>query len=129
LTFAITIYKFVNSLGLQLLRWGFFPSRFPTFPKAWNVTFKLHFWHAPLQALALVASLKLKLWHTCSKSFDLIFVSCDCSLNVSIIVSSVLWCGLIYAWSSNFSWRSWFSFFLLPKGLYVHISLNNLYFS
>jgi hypothetical protein len=35
---------------------GFILSHFPTFPRAWNVTPKLHSWPAPLQTLALVMS-------------------------------------------------------------------------
>jgi hypothetical protein len=38
-------------------------SHFLTLPRAWNVTPGLHFWLAPLQALVLVASQKLRLWH------------------------------------------------------------------
>ncbi len=40
---------------------GFIPSHSPTFPRAWNVTSKLHFWPAPLQALALIMSPRLGL--------------------------------------------------------------------
>jgi hypothetical protein len=43
--------------------WGFIPSHFPKFPRAWNVTPRLHFWLAPLQAFALVTSLRLGLQH------------------------------------------------------------------
>jgi len=48
-------------VGVHLGLWGFLPSHFPTLPGAWNVTFELPFWHAPLQALALVANLSLGL--------------------------------------------------------------------
>ncbi len=41
--------------------WGFIPSHFLTFPRAWNVTIRLHSWPTPLQALALVASPRLGL--------------------------------------------------------------------
>jgi hypothetical protein len=51
-------------VGVHLGVWGFIPSHFPTLPGAWNVTLELHFWHAPLQALALVMSLKLRLQHS-----------------------------------------------------------------
>ncbi len=42
--------------------WGFIPSYFPTFLGAWNVTLGLHSSPAPLQAFALVASPRLRLW-------------------------------------------------------------------
>jgi len=42
---------------------GSIPSHFPTFPRAWNVTFRLHSQLTPSQALALVASPKLGLRH------------------------------------------------------------------
>ncbi len=50
-------------MGAHLGMWGFIPSHFPTLPRAWNVTPRLHSWLAPLLALALVASLRLGLWH------------------------------------------------------------------
>jgi hypothetical protein len=40
---------------------GLIPSHLPPLSGAWNVTPMLHFWPAPLQALALVASPKLGL--------------------------------------------------------------------
>jgi hypothetical protein len=40
---------------------GFILSHFLTLPKAWNVTFGLHFWFTPLQAFALVLSPNLRL--------------------------------------------------------------------
>jgi hypothetical protein len=42
---------------------GLNPSNFPKLPRAWNVTPSLHFWLAPLQALALVMNPRLGLWH------------------------------------------------------------------
>jgi hypothetical protein len=48
-------------VGAHLRVWGFIPSHSPTLPRAWNVTLGLPFWPAPLQALALVASPKLRL--------------------------------------------------------------------
>jgi hypothetical protein len=39
----------------------FIPSQSPTLPVAWNVTPRLHFWLTPLQAFALVTSLRLRL--------------------------------------------------------------------
>ncbi len=41
--------------------WRFIPSHSLTFPRAWNVTPKLHFWLTSLQAFALVASPRLGL--------------------------------------------------------------------
>jgi hypothetical protein len=43
--------------------WGFIPSHSLTLLGAWNVTPRLHFWPAPLQALALIVSPKLRLRH------------------------------------------------------------------
>jgi hypothetical protein len=40
-------------VGAHLVVWGFIPSHFPTLPRAWNVTPKLHSWPTPLQALCL----------------------------------------------------------------------------
>jgi hypothetical protein len=49
-------------VGTHLGVWGFIPSHSPTFLGGWSVTPKLHSWPTPLQALALVASPKLRLW-------------------------------------------------------------------
>jgi len=43
--------------------WGFIPSHSLKLSGAWNVTPRLHTWPALLQALTLVVSLKLGLWH------------------------------------------------------------------
>jgi hypothetical protein len=51
-------------VGVHLGMWGLILSHSPTLLGAWNVIPGLHFWPAPLQALALVASPKLKLWQT-----------------------------------------------------------------
>jgi hypothetical protein len=50
-------------LGAHLGVWRFIPSRSLTLPGAWNVILGLHYWAAPLQALASVASPKLELQH------------------------------------------------------------------
>jgi hypothetical protein len=50
-------------MGVHLGVWGFIPSHFFTLSKAWNVTLGLPFWPAPSQALALVTSPRLRLWH------------------------------------------------------------------
>jgi hypothetical protein len=50
-------------VGAHLKVWGFIPSHSPTFPGAWIVIPGLHSWPAPLQALALVVSLRLRLWN------------------------------------------------------------------
>jgi hypothetical protein len=52
---------------IHLRVWRFIPSHSPTFPGTWDVTPRLLFWLAPLQAFALVASLRLGLWHLRSK--------------------------------------------------------------
>jgi hypothetical protein len=49
--------------GTHLGVWGFIPSHFPTLLGTWNVTFRLHSWPAPLQALSLVTSPRLGLQH------------------------------------------------------------------
>jgi hypothetical protein len=48
-------------VGPHLRVWGFIPSHSLTFPRTWNVILKLPSWPAPLQTLALVISLRLKL--------------------------------------------------------------------
>ncbi len=48
-------------VGVHLRVWGFIPSHFFALPVAWNVTLRLPFWPALLQALALVASPRLRL--------------------------------------------------------------------
>jgi hypothetical protein len=53
----------IAKMGIHLGVWGFIPSQFPKLSGAWNVTHGLHFWPAPLQALALVASPRLRLQH------------------------------------------------------------------
>jgi hypothetical protein len=50
-------------VGVHLGMWGFILSHSPTLPGAWNVIFELHSWPAPSQALALVTSPRLRLWH------------------------------------------------------------------
>jgi hypothetical protein len=50
-------------VGVHLGMWGLIPSHFPTLLGTWNVTLGLHSRLAPLQALALVASLRLGLQH------------------------------------------------------------------
>jgi hypothetical protein len=49
----------IFKVGAHLGVCGFILSRPLTFLRAWNVTPKLHSWLAPLQAFALVASLRL----------------------------------------------------------------------
>jgi hypothetical protein len=43
---------------------GFIPSHPLTLLGAWNVTPGIHFWLAPAQALTLVVSSRLRLWHS-----------------------------------------------------------------
>jgi hypothetical protein len=50
-------------VGVHLGVWGFIPSHSPTLPGAWDVTFGLPSWPAPLQAFTLVASPRLWLRH------------------------------------------------------------------
>jgi hypothetical protein len=69
--------KIWESIGIPTPRvrahlgvWGFIPSHFPTFPRAWNLIPGLYFWLTPLQALALVTSPRLGLRHFhCSYSW------------------------------------------------------------
>jgi len=72
----------ILKMGAHLGMWGFIPSHFATFPGAWNVTLGFHSWLAPLQALALVASPSLRLWHivviTFSSSFFPFFSNYYC---------------------------------------------------
>jgi hypothetical protein len=50
--------------------WMFIPSHSPKFLGASNVTFGFHSWLAPLQALALVVSLRLGLQHCSCCALD-----------------------------------------------------------
>ncbi len=47
----------------HLEMWGFIPSHSLALTRAWNVTPGLHTWPTPSQALAFVASLRLRLQH------------------------------------------------------------------
>jgi hypothetical protein len=64
---SLKVWKSIGTptpkMGAHLGVWGFIPSHSPTFPRTWNVTPRLPFWPAPLQALALVMSPRLKLEH------------------------------------------------------------------
>jgi hypothetical protein len=53
----------IPKMGVHLGVWRFIPSQSLTLSEAWNVTFRLPFWPAPSQALALVTSPKLRSWH------------------------------------------------------------------
>jgi hypothetical protein len=61
-------------MGAHLGMWGFIPSHSPTLPWAWDVTPR-NLWLTPLQALALVASLGLGLWHLSYEKHLLNFVT------------------------------------------------------
>jgi hypothetical protein len=56
-----SIWSLTPKMGAHLGVWGFIPSHSPTLQGIWNVTPRLHFWFAPLQALALVTNPKLRL--------------------------------------------------------------------
>jgi hypothetical protein len=62
----------IPKMGAHLGVWVFIPSHSLTFLKVWDVIIKLPSWLAPLQALALVASPRLKLRHirTLEKGHD-----------------------------------------------------------
>ncbi len=66
---SLKIWKSIGTptpkVGTQLGMCGFIPSHPPTLSGAQNVTFKLHFWPTPLQALALVVSPRLGSRHQC----------------------------------------------------------------
>jgi len=53
----------IPKVGAHLRVWRFIPSHSLTLPRAWNVTLGFHTWPAPSQALPLVVSPKLRLWH------------------------------------------------------------------
>jgi hypothetical protein len=54
-------------VGAPLGVWWFIPPHSPTLPRAWDVTPGIPSWLAPLQALALVVSPRLKLRHPPSR--------------------------------------------------------------
>ncbi len=64
---SLKIWKSIETpipkVGAHLEVCGCIPSHLSTFSKAWNVTFELYFLCTSLQALALVVSPKLRLWH------------------------------------------------------------------
>jgi hypothetical protein len=51
----------IPKMGVHLGVWGFIPSHSPTLLGTWDVTPRLPYWPAPLQALALVARPRLGL--------------------------------------------------------------------
>jgi hypothetical protein len=53
----------IPKVGAHLGVWRFIPSHSPTLQGAWNVMLRLHSWPAPSQALALLVSPRLGLWH------------------------------------------------------------------
>ncbi len=76
LTPEIVLWIFKSPSRLQLPKWEltwerFIPSHSPTLPWAWDVTPKLPSWPALLQALTLVASPRLGLWHYTCTNFPL----------------------------------------------------------
>jgi hypothetical protein len=82
--FFLKIWRSIGTptpkVGAHLGMCGFILSHPLTLLGAWNVTPRLHFWLAPLQAFTLVASPRLKLWHS---PFLLIFllVGWHCVIN------------------------------------------------
>ncbi len=66
--YSLKIQKSIGTLILKveahLRMCGFIPSHLPTLLGTWNVNPRLHFQLAPLQALALVVSLRLGSWQT-----------------------------------------------------------------
>jgi len=64
--YSLRIWEFTwtptPKVRAHLGMWGFIPSHSLALLGTWNVTFGLHIWPAPSQALALVVSLRLRLW-------------------------------------------------------------------
>ncbi len=58
-----SIWTPIPKVGVHLGMWGFIPSHSPTLLRTWNVTPSLHTWPALSQALTLVMSPRLRLWH------------------------------------------------------------------
>jgi hypothetical protein len=65
--YSLKIWKSIKTptpkVGAHLGVRRFIPSHSPTFSNTWNVTFRLHSWPAPSQALALVVNPRLGLRH------------------------------------------------------------------
>jgi hypothetical protein len=63
----LKIWKSIGTLtpkmGVHLWVWGFIPSHSLALLGVWNVTHGIHSWPAPLQALVLVTSPRLRLQH------------------------------------------------------------------
>jgi hypothetical protein len=58
-----SIRTLILKMGIHLGVWVFIRSHSPTLPRTWDVTPELPSWPSPLQALALVVSSRLGLWH------------------------------------------------------------------
>jgi hypothetical protein len=72
----------IPKVGAHLGVCGFIPSHSPTLGNM-NYDPRLHFWPAPLQAIALVMSLRLRLWQVISlKCTKTIFFNNDFNVNV-----------------------------------------------
>jgi hypothetical protein len=97
---SLKIWESIETLtpkvGAHLGVWGFIPSHSPTLMGAWNVIPGLHSWPAPSQALALVASPRLGLWHLKPSTLK-------CSLPPNVLqeftlnLRSLLWCHLSHS--------------------------------
>ncbi len=87
-----SIKTLTPKMGTHLGRWRFIPSHSPTFPGAWDVTLGLPYWPAPLQALTLVVSPRLRLQQEVNLIWSLLIYTC---FNAS---------PHIYSWSIFFHW-------------------------
>ncbi len=118
-------------VGVHLGVWGLIPSHFPTLPRAWNVTFGFHFWPAPLPALALITSPRLKLrqfvWHT---------YGC---IEISYMYVVYIWCVNIFITHKNYIYnildfkikRMWMIYSLPLKPIcffQIHINMFSIHY-
>jgi hypothetical protein len=92
--YSLKIQKSIGTptpkVGVHLDVWGFIPSHSPTLPGTWDVAPRLPSWLTPLQALALIASLRLGLQHIYTNLFQCSIWS-DNTLNFMIALHVTLY--------------------------------------
>jgi hypothetical protein len=86
----------IFKVGAHLGIWRFILSHSPTLPGAWNVTSSLHTWPTPSQALTLVVSPRLGLWHL-SCDFVNVCIFVDGCVSTSTMFSSLAFICIVYA--------------------------------
>ncbi len=95
-------------MGAHLGVWRFIPSHPPTLLRAWNVIPGLHYWPAPLQALVLVTSPRLRLWHICFRWSRLLILDANlCSMAFTSSCTFYFQFNFQSSHKNNFSFETW----------------------